>query len=62
MLVIVRQVGELIRISDDIIISVSSVKGQIVKFGITAPKDVSVHKEEIYQKLAMHFEDSSTNA
>ena len=51
MLILTRRVGETIRINDDISIQVLSVSGQQVKIGITAPADVAVHRDEIYQRI-----------
>ena len=51
MLILTRRVGESIVIGDDISISVLGVKGSQVRLGIDAPKDVSVHREEIYQRI-----------
>ncbi len=50
MLVLTRRIGESIIISDDIVIRVLDVSGQ-VKLGIEAPQDISVHREEIYDKI-----------
>lgn len=51
MLVLNRNLQETIRIGDDIIIRVLKVRGSQVSIGIEAPKDVSVHREEIYNKI-----------
>lgn len=51
MLILTRKVGESLLIGDDIAITVLSVRGNQVKIGINAPKDVSVHREEIYQRI-----------
>ncbi len=48
MLVLTRTPDQSLRIGDDITITVVQVRGNQVKLGITAPKDVSVHREEIY--------------
>ena len=58
MLILTRKVGESINIGDDITITILGVSGQQVRIGINAPKDVAVHREEIYQRIqherAMH--------
>ncbi len=51
MLLLTRRDGETIRIGDDIEVTVLSVKGNHVKIGITAPKEVPVHREEIYLEI-----------
>ena len=51
MLILGRMVGQIIRIGDDIEITVVGVKGNQVRLGIEAPKDVEVHREEIYEKI-----------
>lgn len=51
MLILTRRISEALKISDDITITVLGIKGHQVRFGIDAPKDVSVHREEIYNKI-----------
>ena len=51
MLILTRRPGEVIRIGDDISITVLSVNGQQVRLGIDAPESVQVHREEIYQRI-----------
>ena len=51
MLVLTRKIGETIIIGDDINLTVLGVIGNQVRVGINAPKDVSVHREEIYLKI-----------
>ncbi|HON38445.1 MAG: carbon storage regulator CsrA [Desulfomonilia bacterium] len=51
MLILTRKVGETVAIGDDIQISVVEIKGTQVKLGIRAPKNVEVHREEIYLKI-----------
>ncbi|MBP5966799.1 carbon storage regulator CsrA [Pseudomonas iridis] len=51
MLILTRKPGETIRINDDISVTVLGVSGQQVRLGITAPAEVEVHREEIYQRI-----------
>ncbi|AWW56660.1 carbon storage regulator CsrA [Pasteurella multocida] len=51
MLILTRKVGESLLIGDDISITILNIRGNQVKIGIKAPKDVSVHREEIYQRI-----------
>jgi carbon storage regulator len=51
LLILTRKVGEAVSIGDDIQISVVEIKGAQVKLGIRAPKNIEVHREEIYLKI-----------
>ena len=51
MLILTRRVGETLMIGDAVTVTVLGVKGNQVRVGINAPKDVAVHREEIFQKL-----------
>ena len=51
MLILTRRGGESLKIGDDVTITVLSVRGHQVRIGIDAPREVSVHREEIYAKI-----------
>jgi carbon storage regulator len=59
MLILTRRVGETLMIGDEVSITVLGVKGNQVRLGITAPKDVGVHREEIYQKIGREAADGA---
>lgn len=51
MLILTRRVGESLIIGDDVVVNVLGVKGNQVRIGVDAPKDVTVHREEIYDRI-----------
>ena len=52
MLTLTRSVGETIRIGDDIEVHVVEVRGSTVRLGFTAPREVTIHREEVYRQIA----------
>lgn len=58
MLILTRKSGETIRIGDNIAISVIDIRGNQVRLGITAPRNVSVHRQEVYEQI----EEQNTQA
>lgn len=60
MLILTRRVGESLIIGDDVVVNVLGVKGNQVRIGVDAPKNVSVHREEIYDRI--QAEKDHTNA
>ncbi|WP_293650871.1 carbon storage regulator CsrA [Thiolapillus sp.] len=51
MLILIQRVGETLMIGDEVTVTVLGVKGNQVRIGVNAPRNVSVHREEIYQKI-----------
>jgi len=51
MLILTRRVGETLMVGDEVTVTVLGVKGNQVRIGVKAPKHVSVHREEIYERI-----------
>ncbi|MCU7730133.1 carbon storage regulator CsrA [Actinoplanes sp. KI2] len=63
MLVLTRRAGESVMIGNDVIITVLEARGDVIRLGIQAPRDVQVHREEVFRELqAANREAASPNA
>ena len=62
MLILTRRVGESLMIGDEVNVTVLGIKGSQVRIGVNAPKDVAVHREEIYQRIQQENSDRAVGA
>ncbi len=62
MLILTRRVGETLMIGDEVTVTVLGVKGNQVRIGVNAPKDVAVHREEIYERIKREEEQGGEGA
>jgi carbon storage regulator len=51
MLILTRRIGETVKIGENVTVTVMGIKGTQVRVGIAAPKDVAVHREEIFERI-----------
>ena len=61
MLILTRRVGETLMVGDEVTVTVLGVKGNQVRIGVNAPKEVAVHREEIYQRIRKEKDDEPSH-
>lgn len=62
MLILSRRVGEVIMIGDNVTVTLLGIKGGQVRLGIDAPKQIAVHREEIYQRVKRESQELASKA
>jgi len=60
MLILTRRVGETVMIGNDVTVTVLGVKGNQVRVGVNAPRDVAVHREEIFERIKREHEEGTS--
>jgi carbon storage regulator len=62
MLILTRRVGETLMIGDEVTVTVLGVKGNQVRIGVNAPRDVAVHREEIFERIKREQDNGTSGS